>query len=52
VDAAALHTDAGPDRVDPVVIGLYGNLGAFTRLPDDLFDHDESVKYLRNLDLQ
>ena len=51
-DAGTLHADAGADRVDAVVIGLHGHLGALARDADDLLHGDQAVVDLRNLHLE
>ena len=49
VDTRTLHAHAGADGVDAVVIRLDGDLGALTRLADDLLDGDEAVIDLGHL---
>ena len=51
-DAGAFHADACSDRVNPVVIRLYGNFRPLPRDTHNLLDGDETVVNLRNLSLE
>ena len=52
VDARSLHADAGAYRVDAVVVGFYGDFGAFAGDADDLLDRDQAVVNFRDLHLE
>ena len=52
VDARTLHADAGAHRVDALVVGLHGDLGALAGDADDLLDGDQTVENLGNLLLE
>src|SRR5690606_15134825 len=43
LDAAAAHADAGADRIDGIVVGQHGNLGAAARIAGDGADLDDAV---------
>ena len=47
--AAAAHADAGPDRIDRVVVADHCDLGAAARVAGDRLDLDDTVVDLRNL---
>ena len=49
---AAAHTDASADRVDRVVIGNHGNLGARTRVTGDGLDLDDAIIDFRHFHLE
>ena len=43
MDTASLHPHAGAYGVNPVVIGFHSYLGSFTRITDNLLDHDLAI---------
>ena len=51
-DSRSLHTDAGSDRVNALVIRLYSDLRPLSRYTYDLLYSDEAVENLRNLLLE
>src|SRR5579862_283223 len=51
-DARASRPDARADGVDALRVRLHGDLRAVTRLACDTFDRDETVRDLRNLELE
>jgi hypothetical protein len=48
----AAHTDTGADRVDALVIGFHGDLGAGSRIAGRGLDLDDLLGNLRHLDLE
>ena len=52
LDADAANTHAGSDRIDALLGGGDGNLGALAGLPGDRTDFDHAVVDLRDLVLQ
>ena len=52
VDTRTFYSDAGTDRVDTLVIRLYGNFCAFAGNAGDFVYRDEAVVYLGNFEFE
>ena len=52
MNTASLHSYAGANRVNPVIIGFYSYFCPLTRITNNFLNDDKSIENLRHFYLQ